>query len=306
MAGLHPIEVFPERPWSPLQSSQLNQDDVTKIIHQALWLEVSLTPKPGLVDCLSNGAHRDMDIAVFLASIEAIVPWFGLFFQCGQHSILASNERVLAELRPIGKACEQAMFQATRGINCHKGGIFALGLLCCALGRLGARQIEITQQSICRQVSAFCHGLVQRELQANPSPQTVGEHLYQCYGLSGARGEAERGFDTVRRFALPVWQTGIKQHRPLKEVMLHSLLSLMAYNQDTNLVSRGGMSGLRFVQHSAQRLLRMSWTDQHLWELDRRMIERNLSPGGSADLLAICYVLSLFPSGCDVEIKSVD
>ena len=36
-------------------------------------------------------------------------------------------------------AAEQAMFAATGGVNTHKGGIFALGLLCTAAGRLLGR-----------------------------------------------------------------------------------------------------------------------------------------------------------------------
>ena len=42
----------------------------------ALLLEVAATPKPGLVDRLTNGAHTDMDFSTFLASTTAIAPYF--------------------------------------------------------------------------------------------------------------------------------------------------------------------------------------------------------------------------------------
>ena len=50
--------------------------DVPALAEAALWQELELTPKPGLVDRLNNGSHRDMDHALFVRSIAAITPWF--------------------------------------------------------------------------------------------------------------------------------------------------------------------------------------------------------------------------------------
>ncbi len=71
----------------------------------------------------------------------------------------------------------------------------------------------------------------------------------------------------------------------------------MANNPDTNLVSRGGLEGLHYVQQKAQSLLdnggcQNSDIEQALVALDLRLIERNLSPGGSADLLAITWFMA--------------
>ena len=76
----------------------------------------------------------------------------------------------------------------------------------------------------------------------------------------------------------------------------------MAWNDDTNLVSRGGLEGLNFVQQQAQKLL---WEGgvladgglEALRQLDDELIVRHLSPGGSADLLAVTWFLSGFPAG---------
>ena len=74
---------------------------------------------------------------------------------------------------------------------------------------------------------------------------------------------------------------------------LHGLLlRLMAVNQDSNLVSRGGMEGLRYVQGYARELLDNGWDREALLRMDNALIERNLSPGGSADLLSVGWVLS--------------
>ena len=43
---------------------------------EALIEEVDLTPKPGLVDCRNNGAHRDMDRALFHRSARSLQPYF--------------------------------------------------------------------------------------------------------------------------------------------------------------------------------------------------------------------------------------
>jgi triphosphoribosyl-dephospho-CoA synthase len=77
--------------------------------------------------------------------------------------------------------------------------------------------------------------------------------------------------------------------------LLAALLRLMAHNPDTNLVSRGGLAGLKFVQKYALRLLTDGWDIDALREMDWQLIRRHLSPGGSADLLAIAAILAVFP-----------
>jgi triphosphoribosyl-dephospho-CoA synthase len=57
--------------------------DVPALAEAALWQELELTPKPGLVDKLNNGSHRDMDHALFVRSIAAITPWFSRFAELG-------------------------------------------------------------------------------------------------------------------------------------------------------------------------------------------------------------------------------
>ncbi|WP_393947331.1 triphosphoribosyl-dephospho-CoA synthase CitG [Kluyvera intermedia] len=252
--------------------------DVPALAEEALWQELELTPKPGLVDLRNNGAHRDMDHALFVRSIAAITPWFSRFAELGgTYAHLPASEQ-LRLIRPMGIACEQAMYAATDGVNTHKGGIFALGLLCFAAGRLG----EVNQASLCHEVSAICQGLVARELEERTTQATAGERQFHQFGLTGARGEAQSGFATVRR-VLPGWHCAHPH-------ML--LLRLMATNQDSNLVSRGGISGLRYVQEYAQQLLAQGWDEQALAEMDDALITRNLSPGGSADLLSVGWVLS--------------
>ena len=252
--------------------------DVPGLAEEALWQELELTPKPGLVDKRNNGSHRDMDHALFARSIAAITPWFTRFAALGDAHADKPVAEQLRLIRPMGMACEQAMYTATGGVNTHKGGIFALGLLCFASGRVK----NVSAESLCCEVSNICRGLVTRELAGRSGQVTAGERQFQQYGLTGARGEAESGFATVRK-ALTQWNGQ----------SLHGLLlRLMAINQDSNLVSRGGIDGLRYVQGYARELLANGWDRDVLTMMDNALIERNLSPGGSADLLSVGWVLS--------------
>jgi triphosphoribosyl-dephospho-CoA synthase len=71
----------------------------------------------------------------------------------------------------------------------------------------------------------------------------------------------------------------------------------MAHNGDTNVASRGGSIGLRWLQQRAKTLLRQGGIRQpsdlkHLHDFDHECIQRNLSSGGSADLLIITWFLA--------------
>ena len=265
----------------PSSRQTVAAEEMVSRVERALLTEVRLTPKPGLVDIRNAGAHRDMDLASFEASTAVVAPWMEKFFIMGHDTANIMPEKVLTMLRPVGMACETDMLAATGGVNTHRGAIFAFGLLSAAVGRLVARGEPVEQHRVCDQVARFCRGLVGRELSASEGKKiSKGEAHFLRYGLSGARGEAESGFRTL----------------------LQTLLHLMAWNDDTNLVSRGGLEGLNFVQQQAQKLL---WEGgvladgglDALRQLDDELIVRHLSPGGSADLLAVTWFLHGFPAG---------
>ncbi|MDY4315792.1 triphosphoribosyl-dephospho-CoA synthase CitG [Pectobacterium actinidiae] len=270
--------------------------DIDQRVAHALMMEVMLTPKPGLVDRANNGSHRDMDVVLFQTSIQAISPWFRHFTEAGYQHASVPLALLLPQVRPIGIACEQAMLSATKGVNTHKGGIFAFGLLCTAAGWLAGRGERVTQLSLCDSVATMCHDMVRNELETCSGAATAGEHLYQRHGLTGARGEAASGFNTVCQYALPALQQAIAAGADDETALLQTLLVLMAHNPDTNVVSRGGMDGLAFVQDYARRLLIGPLDRQALKEMDDALIARNLSPGGSADLLALTWLLHHYPA----------
>lgn len=274
---------------------------VAEYAHRALLAELMLTPKPGLVDQRNSGAHRDMDLETFLVSIRVISKWFPRFVELGYAHGHVPARDFLPLARPTGVLCEKAMLQATHGVNTHKGAIFSLGVLCSAAGRLLANGIELERDRICAEAAAICPDLVNQELNRNRAPHTAGERIFQSYGLTGARGEATSGFSTVRSIALPVYDglrsRGVSEDPALLQVLLH----LLAANGDTNLVSRGGLAGLDYVRQYAAILLREGGilADGGLKKMaafDDELIARNLSPGGTADLLAVTCFLAEFPA----------
>ncbi|MBU3895624.1 triphosphoribosyl-dephospho-CoA synthase CitG [Serratia rubidaea] len=261
--------------------------------YRALLTEVNLTPKPGLVDRDNNGAHQDMHIGHFYRSARAIGVWLPRFIRQGRQDAALPADRVLARLRPLGLACENHMFHVTGGVNTHKGSVFALGLLCCAFGRLSSP----TPAALCAEVAAICQGLTVRELQRNNAGQSAGQRLYRRFGLSGARGEAEAGFPLVLHGALPRYLRRLRQGDNAQSALQDCLLWLMAHNGDTNVAARGGMAGLRWLQQRAAQLLAQGGAGgrdgiARLRQFDAECTARHLSPGGCADLLIVTWLLA--------------
>lgn len=264
---------------------------------RAMLTEVNLSPKPGLVDRFNCGSHKDMALEDFHRSAGAIRQWLPRFMESGANHAARPAHETLADLRRIGVGCEADMFRATAGVNTHKGTIFSLGLLCAAIGRLYQQQQAISPELIGKTVAAFCQGLTERELQNGNSQQTAGLRLYRQLGLAGARGEAEAGYPLVLELALPHFRTRLAAGSDPELALLDTLLVLMANNGDTNVASRGGAGGLHWLQQQAKTLLRQGGVRHpadlsHLHEFNQQCIERNLSPGGSADLLILTWFLS--------------
>ena len=107
------------------QRESLLSKQLASLALKALLYEISLTPKPGLVDRLSNGSHADMNFLTFADSSAAISHYFEDLVQAGFAFQDEAYIRALPIIRNIGLRMEVAMFRATGNINTHKG---ALGL----------------------------------------------------------------------------------------------------------------------------------------------------------------------------------
>lgn len=292
----------------------------------ATLFEVAAFPKPGLVDPRTTGAHTDMDYFTFLASAAALAPYFIEFARIGAASTAAEHAQLsalLPELRRAGIEAERAMFAATSGANTHKGLIFSMGLLCAAAGRLAVegRQAEGAPASPERHVSApactrvaarIVAGICERELSALPAigdsdsvpcPRaslTAGESLFQRFGVRGIRGEAEAGFSSVNERALPRLRAELLAGASYNDAMIDTLLELCLCVEDTTVLNRAGLGGLKYVREQASEALALGGMlsergRNYIRDLDADFSTRGLSPGGCADLLAVTVFLDKLP-----------
>lgn len=274
---------------------------------QALLSEVYATPKPGLVDLENNGSHIDMDYRSFVVSASALRHCFG---QCAQAGMtFPENLPVLAAtLRRIGLAGEKAMYAATAGVNTHKGAIFSMGILCAAaamgpfadMAELQTRCQKIADTLLADEPLNIKQAERSEHTQSDSGGRSHGLAVRQNTGIGGIRKEAFSGFNTAFSVGLPALQEALAAGRSRNDAMVYALLRIMASTGDSNLVHRGGVEGMDFAQKEAHRLVEAGPAGLDLDEvrqLDVEFIKRNLSPGGSADLLAFSAMLYRIKKG---------
>ena len=264
---------------------------IGRLAAECLIKEVETTPKPGLVDLRNNGSHTDMDVSTFRKSANALIPYFTECVKIGIDSQNLDVESTFDRLRAAGLIADATMYETTGGVNTHKGAIYSMGVLLGAIGRLWSAELPIAdRKEILAQASKLVKESVDSDLNlANGS--TAGERLYLERGLKGIRGEVASGFVSVLEYALPVYESEMKKGASQNDSGVRTLLSLIFSIDDTNLYHRGGEEGVRFAKERAKDLLFYGYNLADVEKMDDDFIERRLSPGGSADLLAVTYLL---------------
>ena len=248
----------------------------------ALQAELDTTPKPGLVDRNDNGAHRDMDHALMQRSIQALHPYFVRLAQIGFDNPQPRHD----EIQQVGIEAEQAMFKATGGVNTHKGALFSIGLASVALGGMACSnnaQLHSLSNSIASLASLF--------------PDTSGTHGSKAKAnnkLKGALDNAREGYPQLFKAWLPFYLDRLAEG---DRYALHkTLLRIMCDLDDTNIVYRTSMETMQEVQAEARRMLEHIPETTHfeavLQAMNTDYIRRNISPGGSADMLSLVVFLS--------------
>jgi triphosphoribosyl-dephospho-CoA synthase len=260
----------------------------------SLHAELVCAPKPGLVTPFDSGSHRDMDAATFMRSLFALRGYFVDVARAG------AREAGFAELKHLGIAAENRMLQATRGVNTHRGAIFGLGLLVASTAALRVDGMSyLCGETICVEVGRRWGSDL---LAAALDPASHGQRVKRRYGAGGARSEAACGFPSVREIALPSLRDCLRRGLTPNAALAHTLMRLIGSTEDTNLLHRGGRDGLAFAQASAHVFLASGGAHKHGWQARLSAIAtefsfRNLSPGGSADLLACAWFLLRLETG---------
>ncbi|WP_308244152.1 triphosphoribosyl-dephospho-CoA synthase [uncultured Prevotella sp.] len=264
----------------------------------ALQAELDTTPKPGLVDRNDNGAHRDMDHALMQRSIQALHPYFVRLAQLG----FTDKQPCHDEIVNIGIEAEREMFKATGGVNTHKGALFSIGLAAVALA--GEAFSRITQAERCgtmayndvnsKQIQSLSNSIASL---ARLFPDTNGTHGSKAKAnniLKGALDNAREGYTQLFKAWLPFYIDRIAEG---DNYALHkTLLRIMCDLDDTNIVYRTSMETMQEVKTEAKQMLDTSRNivnfEAALQAMNTDYIHRNISPGGSADMLSLVVFLS--------------
>lgn len=261
---------------------------IGRLAIRALYREVVLSPKPGLVSPTDSGSHADMDFRSFMLSLQSLRGYFPAITRLG------TSAPSFAPLRELGIVAEAKMLQATGGINTHRGAIFNLGLLCAAAGALAAEGAPLGAETLCAEVRRRWGAEIVGA--ASPIAASHGAEVSRRYGCGGARREAADGFPAAIGIGLPAYREALQATGDAERAALHCLFALIARLDDTNLLWRGGPAGLAFAQRQAREFLADGGVLAADWAARARAIHgafvaRRLSPGGSADLLGVTLFL---------------
>ena len=284
---------------------------IAHLATQALQAELDTTPKPGLVDKDNNGAHRDMDYALMQLSINTLHPYFVRLAFLGFADTLPSH----TVIRDTGIEAEKAMLEATNGVNTHKGALFSMGLAVVAAAyeeKKAAANKEVRGKE--REEEYLSSLQLTIKALAASFPDTSGTHGSKAKQLSnstttikGALDNAREGYEKLFAEWLPFYNERRKSHDA--HALHKTLLRIMCDLDDTNIIYRTNVATAEEVKQEARALL-ASFEEAYaaedkekcasaieekcasaellaLKDMDRRYTERNISPGGAADMLSL-------------------
>ena len=240
---------------------------IAHLATRALHAELDTTPKPGLVDKHDSGAHRDMDHALMSRSIRALHPYFVRLALLGFAEEMPCHEDIVK----IGIEAERAMYESTNGVNTYKGALFSMGLAVVAAAGKAWQEAEVTPQNLSAETGTF----------------------------KGALDNAREGYPMLFADWLPFDDNLRKNGEP--HALHLTLLRIMCDLDDTNIVYRTSLAMMRQVKEESRDVIR-KWSgaeasarpdlDTILSDMNNSFVQRNVSPGGSADMLSLVVFIS--------------
>ncbi len=271
---------------------------IAHLATRALHAELDTTPKPGLVDKDNSGAHRDMDHALMSRSIRAIHPYFVRLALLGFAADMPSHDDIVK----TGIEAERAMFEATNGVNTYKGALFSMGLAVVAAAGKAWQGYSITPQALSAAISKLAFAF----------PDTKGTHgskakqtaASETATFKGALDNAREGYPMLFNDWLPFYANLSKNGEP--HALHLTLLRIMCDLDDTNIVYRTSLAKMKQVKEESRSVL-SRWSgathgtpqadagtnlDTILGDMNRSFVQRNISPGGSADMLSLVVFIN--------------
>ena len=257
----------------------------------ALCRELEVPEKPGMVCPGGRGSHEDMDEGLMRRSIAALRPWFVRMGATGMDPDLAENDRCAAQVRDLGLRAEEDMLRATGGVNTHRGALFALGLTAAAAGECLREDGRVSAGALQDRIRLLAEGLerlklsdaASRNAATDAGPDTThGAAIVRRHGVKGAFRMALDGYREMFADWLPYYKR-VKNEAfgPQK-----TLLRIMSTLDDTCVIHRAGLARAQEVKAEAAALL-AGFSPEKLKEMNSRYVSERVSPGGSADMLAL-------------------
>ena len=271
---------------------------IAHLATRALHAELDTTPKPGLVDKDNSGAHRDMDHALMSRSIRAIHPYFVRLALLGFAADMPNHDDIVK----TGIEAERAMFEATNGVNTYKGALFSMGLAVVAAAGKAWQGYSITPQALSAAISKLAFAF----------PDTKGTHgskakqtaASETATFKGALDNAREGYPMLFNDWLPFYANLSKNGEP--HALHLTLLRIMCDLDDTNIVYRTSLAMMKQVKEESRSVLSRCSEATHgtpqddggtnldtiLGDMNRSFVQRNISPGGSADMLSLVVFIN--------------
>jgi len=251
---------------------------LTNVTIKAIYSELELFPKCGLVSHRDSGCHTDMNYETFVHSAFAI-----------RHDIEAYiKEACNGEINPlqlikIGQHAEKHMLHATDGVNTHKGLIFLLGVFLPAVTKA---IIENKNEAYVQEImSCITQNIVGDYYQSltKETAKTNGDWIYLNHHIKGVRGEALQGLQLIFDIPTMVYHDDDIVHHDY-------LIQLMSALDDTTIIHRTSIERLREIQQEMTDFLHTGGyksQKERFLEISNRYKAEGISPGGSADMLVI-------------------
>lgn len=253
-------------------------DELALNLVRGAFMELYLTPKPGLVDLNDSGSHSDLSLPGMEASLAIVAGYLA-----NLSDLVAADADLPAQVR-LGAEAENAMLE-TVGTNCHKGYIFLSGLLLSAGYRVERRD----EAALSRAVA----GLAGRFFERGIEVRSNGSRVRDAFGAGGVRDEALRGLPSLFCAALPAFREAIASGGNRGGAVYAMLGRLMSTVEDSTALHRCGREGLATLKEDGRRLEEMVAAGADflafLSERNEQYKSRNLTMGGVADLLALSF-----------------
>jgi len=258
----------------------------------ALHDELKAYPKPGLVSPVDSGAHADMDFPLMCKSADSLLEPLTRLATAGREG--RSFEEALM---PLGITAERRMLAATGGVNTHRGAIFSMGLIVAAIARAKDHSARIAADAVRAALKREWGEALEAHAARGSTAASHGALVHRKTGRDGARREAALAFPSVFEVGLPVLRQTLAAGLDSNAANIQTLFALMEAVDDTTVLYRGGLDADAFVRRSAATFLADGGCFQPDWReraehLHRSFIERNVSAGGCADLLACTLLVS--------------